>query len=130
MTVVEHRDPVGDHQRMVVGKRDDARSQPDATRPLRRRRDEELGRGDRLEGRGVVLADPELVVAEAIELLGQLEVATDLQARTLVVRVVGGEEDARTERGLALGESGLGHRSYLAFCSSSAACPFAACFRM
>ena len=35
--VVEHRDAIGDHQRMVVGQRDDARSQPDPTRPLRRR---------------------------------------------------------------------------------------------
>ena len=78
----------------------------------------------------MMLTDPELVVAEAVELLGQLEIAADLQARALVVGVVGGEEDARTERGFLLRNSGLGHGSYLAFCSSSAAYPFAACFRM
>jgi len=44
--VVEHRDPVGDHQRVVIGQRDDPRPQSDPARPLGCRRDEDLGRGD------------------------------------------------------------------------------------
>ena len=65
--VVELHDPLGDHERMVVGNRDHAGAEPDVLRVLRGDRDEDLGRGDDLVARRVVLADPGLVEAQLVE---------------------------------------------------------------
>ena len=59
--------------------------------------DEQLRGGDDLVARRVVLADPGLVVAEAVEVLDELEVALDGQGGVLVRRVEGREEDAEAE---------------------------------
>ena len=52
------------------------------------------GMADRLPAAGVVLAHPELVVAELVELGRELEVAAQLQGRVLADRVVRREERA------------------------------------
>jgi hypothetical protein len=45
----------------------------------------------------MVLAAPELVVAEAIELLDEVEIAAELQHRMLADRVMRGEERAKVQ---------------------------------
>jgi hypothetical protein len=45
----------------------------------------------------VVLADPELLEPETIELSGELEVATELQCRMFAERMVRSEESAELE---------------------------------
>ena len=87
-----------DHQRVVVRQRDHAGAEPDALGALGRRGDEELRRRDDLEAGRVVLADPRLVVAEVVEPLDQLDVATDRQRRVFVQRVERCEEDAAAQR--------------------------------
>src|SRR6202044_3511448 len=56
-----------------------------------------LGRGDHLPARGMMLATPELVIAERVELLDQIEVAAELQHRVLADRMMRGEEGAELE---------------------------------
>jgi hypothetical protein len=72
--VIEQHEPVGRPQRIVVRQRDDPGAEPDPLGPLRGRRDENLRRADDLAARGVVLTDPDLVVADRVEVLDQLEV--------------------------------------------------------
>ncbi len=57
----------------------------------------------------MVLADPELVEVQAIEMLGQLEIAAHLETGALVVGVIGGEEDPGAERSFRAGGSASGH---------------------
>ena len=66
---------------MVVGQRDHAGAELDALGALAGGGQEHLGRGDHLPARRVVLAAPELVVAELVEVLDELEVAAELQGR-------------------------------------------------
>jgi hypothetical protein len=42
----------------------------------------------------MVLAAPKLVIAEPVELLDEIEIATELQQRMLAYRMVGSEEGA------------------------------------
>ena len=56
--------------------------------------EEHLRRGDHLPSAGVVLAAPELVVAEVVEVRGELEVALELQRRVLPERVMWCEKGA------------------------------------
>ena len=63
--VIELDDAVRDHQRVVIGQRDDAGAEPDALGALGRGGDEQFGRGDDLEAGRVMLADPGLVVSRA-----------------------------------------------------------------
>jgi mycothiol synthase len=50
----------------------------------------------------VVLAAPELVEAEPIEVFGEVDVALELQHRVLARRVVGGDEGSETQAGHAV----------------------------
>jgi hypothetical protein len=43
----------------------------------------------------MVLATPELVIAEPVQVLHEIEVAAELQHRVLADRMVGGEECAK-----------------------------------
>jgi hypothetical protein len=90
--MVELDDAVRRHQRVVVGQRDDARAELDALRALGRRGDEDLRRGDNLEARGVMLADPSLLVAEPVQPFDEFEIAADRQRRIFLGRVEGCEE--------------------------------------
>ena len=64
---------------------------------LRGGRDEDLGAGDDLVARRVVLADPRLVEAERVEVLEQVEVALEGEGRVLPDGVERGEEDAEAQ---------------------------------
>ena len=55
------------------------------------------GRGDHLPAARVVLAAPELVEAEPVEVRRQLDVALELQHRVLAQRMVRGDEGAELE---------------------------------
>ena len=61
------------------------------------RGEEHLGRGDRLPARRVVLAAPELVVAEPVEVGGEVEVALEHQRRVLAGGMVRSEERAEAQ---------------------------------
>ena len=64
--------------------------------------DEDLRRGDDLAARGVVLADPRLVVAQLVEPDDELEIALEGERRVLAGRVERGEEDAELQRPILL----------------------------
>ena len=70
--VVELHHAVGQHERVVVGQRDDTGTEPDVAGALGRRGDEHLGAGDQLEPARMVLADPRLVVVQSVEVFEQL----------------------------------------------------------
>ncbi|CAA9325094.1 MAG: hypothetical protein AVDCRST_MAG24-528 [uncultured Nocardioidaceae bacterium] len=90
--MVEQHGAVGDPQRVVVGQRHHARAQLDAPGALGGGRDEDLRRADDLGAGGVVLADPHLVEAQAVEQLDQLEVALQAQRGVLDGGVEGSHE--------------------------------------
>ena len=66
--VVELRDPVGENEGIVVRDAAHARAQPDLLGERDRLRNEQVRRGDVLPLRREVLADPDLGVAELVEL--------------------------------------------------------------
>src|SRR5271166_4359014 len=66
-------------------------------RALGRSRDEELGRGDDLVARGVVLPDPRLVIAELVKPLDELEIAPQCGGGILVDGMEGREKDPETQ---------------------------------
>ena len=73
--MVELDDAVRRHQRVVIRQRHHAGAEADLPGALRRRGDEDLGRGDDLEAGRVMLADPGFLVAEPVQILDQFEVA-------------------------------------------------------
>ncbi len=73
--VVEQHDAVGHHEGVVVGEADGNGAKADVPRALCRDREEDLGCRDVLPAGGVMLAHPHLVVAEAIHVDDQVEVA-------------------------------------------------------
>jgi hypothetical protein len=92
--VVELHGALGDPQRVVVARADHAAAELDGARALCRGRDEDLGRRDDLGAGRVVLADPRLVVAQAIEVIDQVEVAVDEHGRVDASRVKRRHEDS------------------------------------
>ena len=97
--VIELHDPLRHVERMVERQRHDAGAELDAVRALAGGGEEHLGRRDHLPARRVVLAAPELVVAEPVEVLGQIQVAAELERRMLADRMMWGEEGAETQSG-------------------------------
>ena len=95
--MIELDESLGDHERMVVGQRDDAGPQHDPVGALRGGRKEDLGRGDHLPSSGVVLAAPELVVSEVVHKLDQLEVALKLQRGVFAYGVMRRKKRAETQ---------------------------------
>ena len=93
--VVELHHPLRHVERMVIGQRDDPGGELDALRPFARRGQEHLGRADHLPAAGMMLAAPELVVPELVQVLDEVEIAAELQHRMLPDGVVGGEERAK-----------------------------------
>ena len=96
--VVEHDDAVGQHERVVVGERVDPGAELDVAGALGGRGDEHLGAGDELRAGRVVLADPRLVVAEAVEQGDQVEVSLQRQRGVHARLVHGRQEDPELER--------------------------------
>src|SRR5690606_13877741 len=74
--------------------RDDAGAEAQRARALCRDGDEQLGRADDLPAGGMMLADPGLVKAEAIEPLHQLEIPVERRGGVLVHRMERRQEDA------------------------------------
>ena len=93
--MVELHHALGDVERVVIREADDSRAESDAVGALRCCGEEHLGRGDHLPAGRVVLAAPELVEAEPVEVRGELDVTLEKEGRVLPGRMVGGEE--RTE---------------------------------
>ena len=67
------------------------------------RGDKHFRAGNHLEAAGMMLADPGLVIIEAVEMLEQFEVPLDRQCRVFVVIVKRREKDAASQIGLAHG---------------------------
>jgi hypothetical protein len=75
---------------------------------------EHLRRGDHLPAGGVVLAHPELVVAQGVQVRGELDVVAHLQHRVLADRVMRGEERAEFHAGHGVSGQGREGRPNLA----------------
>ena len=95
--VVELHEALRHHQRMVVRQAGDARTELDVLGAVGGDADDDLGRGDDLPARRVVLADPRLVVAEGVEPLDQFQVAVERQGGVVADAVERGEEDAEAQ---------------------------------
>ena len=92
--MVELVDALGHQERVVIGQGHDARSEPDPSRALGGRGDEDLGRGDDLHPTRMVLADPDLVEAEPVEMRDQREIPVEGEGGVLVDRMERREERA------------------------------------
>ena len=97
--VVELIDAVGQHQRMVIGKRGNACAETNVLGALGQGGDEEFRARDQFIAGRVMLADPGFVVAELVHPLDKLDVALDCQCRVLVEGVEGGDESAEAHLG-------------------------------
>ena len=95
--VIELRHALGDVERVVVGQRDDAGAEHDALAALAGGGEEHLRRRDHLPAGRVMLAAPEFVVAEAIELRDEVEVALELEHGVLTERMVWRQKGAELE---------------------------------
>jgi hypothetical protein len=95
--VVELHRTLGDHVRVVVGDGDHPGAELDVAGALGSGGDEDLGRGDDLAPGRVVLTDPRLVPAEAVEVLDELQVAFDRERRVLTRAMERRHEDAETK---------------------------------
>jgi hypothetical protein len=84
-------------ERVVIGQGDDAGSEFDTLRPLAGGGQEHLGRADHLPAARMVLAAPELVIAEPVEMLDEVEVAAELQQRMLADRMVRREKSTKIQ---------------------------------
>src|SRR5438477_5164565 len=94
---VELHHALRDIERVVIGQGDNPGRQLDALRALGRGGQEHLGRADHLPAARMVLAAPEFVIAELVELLDEIEVAAELQQRVLADGVMRREKRAETE---------------------------------
>src|SRR5262249_52895693 len=68
------RDAVGELGRMMIGQQEAAGAETDIFGLQESLREDEIGRGMRLPGRGVMLADPGLLIAELVEPAQRLQV--------------------------------------------------------
>ena len=95
--MIEHHDTLRDGERMMIRNRDHAGAELDAMGDHRGGGQHHLGRRDRLPSSGVMLADPEFVVAEIIEERGELQIALQLQSGILAGRMMRCEKDAEAQ---------------------------------
>ena len=103
--VVELDEALRDEEGVVVGQARDARAQHDVARALGGGRDHDLGGGDQLPPRRVVLADPDLVVAQVVEPLDQLHVSIDGERGVFADPVERGEKDSELHPSVSHGVS-------------------------
>ena len=97
--VIQHHQPVGDPERVVVRERDDPGTQLDPLGPLRGGGDEYLRRGDDLAARRVMLADPRFIEAERVEVFYELEISLHGQRRVGSCAVKRCDEVPKSELG-------------------------------
>src|SRR3954467_4326193 len=90
--MIELHHALRDVERMVMGQRDHASGELDALGALAGGSEKHFGRSDHLPAARMMLAAPELVVAERIELLHEVQVAPELQHRMFADRMMRGEE--------------------------------------
>src|SRR6202000_630219 len=90
-----------DIEGMMIGQRDYAGAELDALGALAGCGKEHFGRSDHLPAGGVMLTAPELVIAELVELLHEVEIAAELQGRMLADRMMRGEEGSEFQAGRA-----------------------------
>src|SRR6202035_3379459 len=95
--VVELYHALGDVEGMMIGQRHHAGAEHDALGALAGGGQKHLRRGDGFPAARMMLAAPELVIAERIELLDQIEIPAKLQHRMLADRVMRGEEGSEFE---------------------------------
>ena len=95
--MIELNDPLCRVERMMIRNRHNPSSEFYSLGALRRRCQEELGRGNRLPASRMVLADPEFVVVQLIQGLGKLEVALQLKSRMLADRVMRRQKSAEAK---------------------------------
>src|SRR5271170_5699000 len=79
--MIQQHQAVGNPQRVVVGERDDPGPQSDPLGPLRGSGNEDLRRADDLTAGRVVLAEPDFVEAQRIEVFDELEISLQCQGR-------------------------------------------------
>ena len=94
---VELHHALGDVVGMVIGQRDHAGAELDALGAFAGGRQEHFRRGDHFPARRMMLAAPELVIAERVDLLDEIEVAAELQQRILADRMMRGEKGSELE---------------------------------
>ena len=97
--VIKLHHALGNVEGMMIRQRDHARAKLDALGAFAGGGQKHFRRGDHFPTRGVMLAAPELIVAERVELFDQVEVAAKLQHRVLADRMVRGKEGAELETG-------------------------------
>ena len=96
--MVEHRDTIGELGRVVVGQQKTAGGKPDLARLHQRLSDQEIGRGMRLPGCGVVLADPCLGKAEFVGPTQRLQIPAMAVEEAAFRRVRGHRKEAVMHR--------------------------------
>jgi hypothetical protein len=95
--VIQLHHALSDVEWMVIGEGDDSGSQLDARGPFARRGQEHFGRGDHFPAAGMVLAAPEFVIPELVQVFDEVEIAAELQHRVLPDGMVGSEEGAKLQ---------------------------------
>ncbi len=96
--MVELRHRFGEHEGVVVGQRFHAGAEADVFRALGRGGDHQLGRGDHLHRAGMMLAIPDFLEAQAVEMLGQQQVALERVGRIEPGRMERREEQTEPQR--------------------------------
>jgi hypothetical protein len=96
--VVELVDPLGNHERVVVGEGNDAGSQPDIARALGGGADKNFGRRNDFIACRMVLTDPSLIEAQRIEPFDELKISVEGRGGVLLYRVKRSEKNSETKR--------------------------------
>jgi hypothetical protein len=94
--MIELHDTLRDIERMVIGQRDHAGAELDVVGALTDGGQEQLGRSDYFPAGGMVLTAPEFVITELVELLGEIDIALELQGRIFADRMMRREKCAET----------------------------------
>ena len=81
----------------MIRQRDNAGAEANPLGAFRDSRDHQLRRRDDLVSCRVMLADPRLIEADAIEMLDQVDIAADRKRRIFIDWVKGSEKDSRAQ---------------------------------
>ena len=111
--MVEHRDAIGEFGRVVIRQQEPAGAEADVLGLQERLRQQQVRRGMRLPRRGVVLADPGLLVAELVEPAQHLQIPVVTLVQAALRRMRGHREIAELH--------GLSSRLFVFFQNASVA---------